>query len=79
VQRKWVPTEQPPVAKDRSPRRAATSQEASSDRGAGVVGLALRFTLTAPPFGLRRVTLRATPTTKKRRKTKSKKGTLLKR
>src|SRR6202158_5623210 len=69
--------EQPPVARGRSPRRAATRQEASSDRGAGVVGLALRFALTAPPFGLRRATLRARPTTKKRRKTKSKKGTLL--
>jgi hypothetical protein len=66
--------EQPPVARGGPPRRTTTSQEASSDRGAGVVGLALRFALTAPPFGLRRATLRARPTTKKRSKTKSKKG-----
>ena len=65
------------MARGRSARRAATSQEVGSERGAGVVGLALRFALTAPPFGLRRATLRARPTTKKRRKTKSKKGTLL--
>src|SRR6202163_1868617 len=65
--------EQPPVARGGPPRRAATSQEVSSDRGAVVVGLALRSALTAPPFGLRRATLRARPTTKKRRKTKSKK------
>ena len=49
----------------------------SGDGGAVVVGMALRFALTAPPFGLRRATLRARPTTKKRSKTKSKKGTLL--
>jgi len=66
--------EQPPVARGSPPRRAATSQEVSSDRGAAVVGLALHSALTAPPFGLRRATLRARPTTKKRRKTKRERG-----
>src|SRR6266853_2570800 len=45
--------------------------------GAAVVGPALRFALNAPPCGLRRATLRARPTTKKTRGTKTKKGTLL--
>src|SRR5713101_5178538 len=45
--------------------------------GAAVVGPALRFAITAPPFGLRRATLRAGPTTKKEPETKPKKGTLL--
>src|SRR5229473_3028067 len=42
--------------------------------GAAVVGPALRFALNAPPFGLRRATLRAGPTTKKRTRKKTKKG-----
>jgi hypothetical protein len=62
------------VARGGSPSRAATRQEASNDGGAGVVGLALRFALTAPPFGLRRATLRARPTTKKRSKNEKQKG-----
>ena len=35
-------------------------------REAVAVGLALRFALTAPPFGLRRASLRARPTAKTR-------------
>jgi len=45
--------------------------------GAAVVGPALRFALNAPPFGLRRATLRAGPTTKKEPETKPKKGTFI--
>ena len=44
-------------------------------RGAGIVGLALRFALNAPPFGLRRASLRARPTTNKQQNRKAKKGT----
>src|SRR2546427_9818756 len=66
-----------PVARSGPPRSAATSEETGSGGRAGVVGLALRFALNAPPFGLRRATLRARPTTKKRAKTESKKGTFL--
>jgi len=65
------------IARGRSTGSAAASTGIRGDRGAGVVGPALRFTLNAPPFGLRRATRRAGPTTKKRTKTKSKKGTLL--
>jgi len=36
---------------------------APARRGAAVVGLALRFALSAPPFGLRRASLRPRPTT----------------
>ena len=34
---------------------------------AAVVGLALRFALSAPPYGLRRAALRAKPTDRKKR------------
>jgi len=69
--------EQPPVARGSSPRSAAPKQEASSDHGARVFGMALRLALTAPPFEFRSATLRPRPTTRKRSKTKSKKKTLL--
>jgi hypothetical protein len=62
------------VARGCSARRAATRQEASSDGGAGVVGLALRFALSAPPFGLRRATLRARPTTNTKKENEKQKG-----
>ncbi len=69
--------EQPPVARGGPSRQAATRKEEGGDGGAAVVGPALRFALNAPPFGLRRATLRAGPTTKKEPETKPKKGTLL--
>src|SRR5712692_7883847 len=56
-----------PVARSGPPRGAATSGQRGGGCRAGVVGLALRFALNAPPFGLRRATLRARPTTKKRK------------
>ena len=52
-------------------RKPATREEVGSDGGAGVVGLALRFALNAPPFGLRRASLRARPTTKTKIRTKN--------
>jgi hypothetical protein len=44
------------------------------DRAAAVVGLALRFALSAPPCGLRRAALRAKPQVRKTR-SKKKNGT----
>jgi hypothetical protein len=63
VKRKWVP---PP---DHPWRQAARrgDREASVERDGGdtaVVGLALRFALNTPPYGLRRASLRARPTTR---------------
>src|SRR3989442_163312 len=61
-----------PVATGGPPRRGEASVE--RDGGdAAVVGLALRFALNAPPYGLRRASLRARPTTRTRTKTKNKK------
>src|SRR3989442_14144927 len=61
-----------PVATGGPPRRGEASVE--RDGGdAAVVGLALRFALKAPPYGLRRASLRARPTTRTRTKTKNKK------
>jgi len=65
------------VARGRPPRDGE-ARKASVARGHGraaVVGLALRFALNAPPFGLRRATLRARPTTQT--KAEREKGTLL--
>ena len=65
------------VARSRAPSSGETS-EARVPPGCGcqaiVVGLALRFALNAPPYGLRRASLRARPTTNKRRRTKNEKG-----
>src|ERR1700681_2252018 len=66
--------EQPPMARGGAPRRATRRPEVSGGGGAGVVGPALRCALNAPPFGLRRATRRAGPTTKKRTKAKKQKG-----
>src|SRR2546423_561304 len=65
------------VARSRAPSIGETS-EARVPPGCGrqaiVVGLALRFALNAPPYGLRRASLRARPTTNKRRRIKNEKG-----
>ena len=50
-------------------------------RDAAIVGLALRFALNAPPFGLRRASLRARPTINQGKRDSSngvRKGTFLK-
>jgi hypothetical protein len=49
----------------RSGRRPTRSQ------GAATINLALRFALNAPPFGLRRASLRARETAKARTKSKN--------
>src|SRR5437899_1449800 len=59
----------------RASRGTAESVQTSSDPAAPVAGLALRFALNAPPFGLRRAALRARPTTQT--KAEREKGTLL--
>jgi hypothetical protein len=48
----------PPLA--RAPTRHATKR--ATGGGPSIVGLALRFALNAPPFGLRRAALRSKPT-----------------
>ncbi len=77
AKRKWVPPADHPwrQAARREVERRASSGARVAPRPS--VGLALRFALNAPPFGLRRATLRARPTTKTRTRTKTKKGTLL--
>jgi hypothetical protein len=54
-----------------------TGVKGGGRRGAGIVGLALRFALDAPPFGLRRASLRSRPTMNKQPNRKAKKGTFL--
>src|SRR5208283_5575783 len=52
---------------------ALGSGEAGPGRaGRAVFGLTLRFALSAPPFGLRRASLRARPKTAKRKKNEQK-------
>ena len=57
-------------------RGSSAKRLATAERRAAVVGLALRFALSAPPFGLRRAVLRANPTTN-HLQTKFKKGAVL--
>jgi hypothetical protein len=61
-----------PVATGSSSSDAEASVEAGRSRDATVVSLALRFALGAPPFGLRRASLRARLTTNKQHKIKTK-------
>jgi helix-turn-helix protein len=53
----------PPLARGGPARRAAKSNALG---GPSTVGLALRFALNAPPFGLRRAPLRSKPTDRKK-------------
>ena len=64
----------PPVATGRPPRGGEASVRRGHGRHAAVIGLALRFALNAPPFGLRRASLQTRPMTKTRTKTKTKRG-----
>jgi len=67
--RKWCP--RAATRGERRPGEESSNEKGSWQRcGAAVVGLAFRFALTAPPFGLRRATLQARPTTKKEQKPK---------
>jgi hypothetical protein len=58
---------QPSVAWTAPPEGAEASFQVGRHRAAFVVGLALRFALSASPCGLRRATLRAKPTGQKNR------------
>jgi len=71
TQRKWVPPSNHPW---REAARRGAQQRASKLAEAARPSLAWPC---APPFGLRRATLRARPTTNRTRRTKTKEGTLL--
>ncbi len=74
AKRKWVPPADHPwrEAARRGAQRKARREALTP--AAPVVGLALRCALNAPPCGLRRASLQARPTTKRRTKTKTKRG-----
>src|SRR5208337_2290957 len=63
----------PPVATADLPRSGEDTVRRPT-AAARVVGLALRFALNAPPYGLRRASLRARPTTKNKEKEQNQKG-----
>ena len=56
-------TGEPPLARACPAHRAA---KRAAEGGPSIVGLALRFALNAPPFGLRRTPLRSKPTDRKK-------------
>ena len=56
-------TGEPPLARACPAHRAA---KRAAGGGPSIVGLALRFALNAPPFGLRRTPLRSKPTDRKK-------------
>ena len=69
----------PSLASAGLPGRGRVAPDGRAQGAALAVGLTLRFALSAPPFGLRRASLRASPTASKKREStaKNKKGTFL--
>ena len=69
----------PSLASAGLPGRGTVAPDGRAQGAALAVGLTLRFALSAPPFGLRRASLRASPTASKKREStaKNKKGTFL--